>query len=232
MALLLNIDTATEYGSVCFSRNETVLAMEETSDQKNHGSFVQPAIQNLMLTLNIQLGDIDAVVVTAGPGSYTGLRVGLSTAKGLCFALNKPLIMISTLEIMAYAALLKIKNSKAETKDLLFCPMIDARRSEVFTAIYDDQLNCIVNPSAVILPEIDSGFFPLNKKIIFSGNGSTKMQVANTPQKAIFINTQHNVGHLAVLGAGAFEKKEFADLAYSEPVYVKEFFNPTTHAKN
>jgi len=232
LALLLNIDTATEYAGVCMSKDLQVLAIEESLDQKNHGSFVQPAIQGLLKKLGKKVSDIDAVVVSAGPGSYTGLRVGLSTAKGLCYALRKPLIMINTLEIMAYAAIVETKKQQQETSNFLFCPMIDARRMEVFTALFDDQLNYIISPVALVLTEIPADFFPGHTSIIFSGNGSKKLQSTNILSKAVFNDVQHSVSYLAVLGAKAFEKQQFANIAYSEPIYIKEFFTPQTDMKN
>jgi tRNA threonylcarbamoyladenosine biosynthesis protein TsaB len=226
LALLLNIDTATSYAGVCISNDAQVLAAEESRDQKNHGAFIQPAIQKLLKQLDISLNALDAVVISAGPGSYTGLRVGLSTAKGLCYVLQKSLIMIGTLEVMAYASILAIGDVQAESGDFLFCPMIDARRMEVFTALYDVQLNCLSKPAALVLTEIPAGFLPVEKQIVFSGSGSPKFKNINLYKNAVFIENEHTVQHLAVLGAKAFDRKEFADLAYSEPFYVKEFFNP------
>lgn len=226
MALLLNIDTATSYAGVCISNDTQVLATEESRDQKNHGAFIQPAIQKLLKQLDISISAIDALVISAGPGSYTGLRVGLSTAKGLCYALQKPLIMINTLEVMAYASILAIGDLQSASGDFLYCPMIDARRMEVFTALYNAQLKCLSKPAALVLTEIPTGFLSVEKQIVFSGSGSPKFKKINLLKNAVFIENEHTVQHLAVLGAKAFDRKEFADLAYSEPFYVKEFFNP------
>jgi tRNA threonylcarbamoyladenosine biosynthesis protein TsaB len=225
LALLLNIDTATAYAGVCISNDAEVLATEESRDQKNHGAFIQPAIQQLLRQLDISLSTLDAIVLSAGPGSYTGLRVGLSTAKGLCYALQKPLIMINTLEVMAYACIPAIGDFQGESGDYLFCPMIDARRMEVFTALYDAQLKCLSKPAALVLTEIPFGFFPAGKQIVFCGSGSHKFKNINLHEKTIFIENEHTVQDLAVLGSKVFEKKEFTDLAYSEPYYVKEFFS-------
>lgn len=232
MALLLSIDTATEYAGVCISKDMQVLGMEESIDQKNHGSFIQPAIQLLLSRLDMNINTIDAVVVSAGPGSYTGLRVGLSTAKGLCYALQKPLIMINTLQVMAYAAVLETRDRYQGIGDLLFCPMIDARRMEVFTALFNEQLEYIISPRALVLTEIPVDFFPKDQTIAFSGNGTIKLQGINTLQRIIYSKASHNVQHLAQLGLKAFEKQQFADLAYSEPFYVKEFFSPQPAMKN
>lgn len=232
MALLLCIDTATEYAGICISDGTNVLGAEENRDQKNHGSFVQPAIHALCNRLNININRLHAIAVSAGPGSYTGLRVGLSTAKGLCYALQKPLIMINTLDVMAYAAMQETANRQPATTGLLFCPMIDARRMEVFTALYDAELKYLSKPAASILTDITPGFFPYGKKIVFSGSGSRKFKEISTDENFYFIESEHTVHHLAALAIKAFEQKQFANLAYSEPYYVKEFFNPAHSMKN
>ena len=114
MPLLLNIDTATEHASICISKGSDVLGLVESTEQKNHASFVQPAIQELINKSGLPLKDFTAISVTAGPGSYTGLRVGLASAKGICYALQKPLILINTLEVMAQA--IRISAARADRK--------------------------------------------------------------------------------------------------------------------
>ncbi len=225
MPLILNIDTATEYASVCISKGNEVLAMETNADQKNHGSFIQPAIQRLMNAASLTLQAFDAIAVTAGPGSYTGLRVGLATAKGLCYATQKPLILINTLEVMAVASIqLQTENQKPETENCLFCPMIDARRMEVFTALYDRYLNIVCEPAAKILDE--SSFKErLNRQpVIFSGSGQAKLKNILQHPNAFFSNAQQHAGHVSVLSIKAFGQKKFADIATSGPTYIKEFF--------
>jgi tRNA threonylcarbamoyladenosine biosynthesis protein TsaB len=231
LALLLSIDTATEYAGVCISNNAEVLSVEESEDQKNHGAFIQPAIQKLAKRLNIQLKELDAIVVSGGPGSYTGLRVALSTAKGLCYALQKPLIMINTLEVMAYASINELTKSQAAIDDYLFCPMIDARRMEVFTAVFDKELKQVHAPLALILTEIPADFFDKDKTIVISGNGSKKLQNLNLEQKLLFQRIICTVENLAALGSKAFDEQRFKELAYSEPVYVKEFFSTASNRK-
>ena len=226
MALLLNIDTATEYAGVCISNDENVLSVEESADQKNHGAFIQPAIQKLVDNLAIDLNQLDAIAVSGGPGSYTGLRVGVATAKGLCYALQKPLIIVNTLEAMAHTSIAELMETEKNADEFVFSPMIDARRMEVFTALFDAKMNCIHSASAIILTEIPNNFFPDNKTIVFSGSGNIKMQGLNFEYKSIFQKNNHSVKSVAALAFAAFQKKQFADLAYSEPMYVKEFFTP------
>ena len=223
MALLLNIDTATEYASVCLTNNGVNIGFSANADQKNHGAFLQPAIQQLFKSAGLLLQNLDAISVANGPGSYTGLRVGLASAKGLSFALNKPLITINTLQVMAIAAIQSINQPfNAAT---YFCPLIDARRLEVFTALYDENLNAILAPSAMI---VDGNSFAneLQKyQIIFSGSGNQKLQNILHHPNAIFSSVQHNATHLSILAQLSFVKNEFANLAYSEPLYLKEFYS-------
>jgi tRNA threonylcarbamoyladenosine biosynthesis protein TsaB len=221
MPLILNIDTATEHASVCISNNGVVNAIKKSTEQKNHASFIQPAIQSMMDELGMALSQLDAVAVTKGPGSYTGLRVGLATAKGICYTLNKPLIALNTLEVMAYAA--KPLLIDAST---LFCPMIDARRMEVFTAVYDFQFHIVVPPVAMILDEYS--FTELLEKyhIIFSGSGHHKFKSILNNANAIFSDIVYDASHTIPLAEEYFAAKKFADTAYCEPLYLKEFFSP------
>src|SRR5678816_960051 len=129
MPLILTIDTATEIATVCISEEDQVLESISNEDQKQHASFLQDGIKNLLQKCGISQKDISAVSVTAGPGSYTGLRVGIASAKGLSYALNIPLILLNTLEVMAKAVMTSDKNI---TGNVLFCPMIDARRMDIF----------------------------------------------------------------------------------------------------
>jgi len=225
MPLILTIDTATEHAGVCLTKDDQLLAMEESFEQKNHANFVQPAIKRIMSQTGYDLKQVDAIAVTEGPGSYTGLRVGLASAKGLCFALNKPLLLVNTLEAIALAAI-RDNNTSAD-EHTLFCPMIDARRMEVFTALYNRQLEEILPPSAAILDETSLGEQLQLHKIIFNGNGSLKFRkILNNPNAA-FIEVKHNVFHVALLALKTFTGKHFAELAYSEPLYIKEFFTIT-----
>jgi len=236
LPLLLNIDTSTEHASACISNGPSVLAIEQNNEQKNHAAFIQSAIKKISLISNYTLSVIDAVAVTAGPGSYTGIRVGLATAKGLCYALNKPLILINTLEVMAQASIeetnnqLASGNRKPETGNILFSPMIDARRMEVFTALYDGGLQPLVQPAALILNEHTFTEYLDDHPIVFSGSGHIKFKNILQHPNAIFTGVHHHAGHLAILAVKAFEQKQFADVAYSEPLYLKEFFTSLKRA--
>ncbi|MEX6690477.1 tRNA (adenosine(37)-N6)-threonylcarbamoyltransferase complex dimerization subunit type 1 TsaB [Danxiaibacter flavus] len=223
MALILNIDTCSDEAFVCLALDDKVIATETNPEQKNHAAFLQPAIQRLMHHAKKSLADIDAIAVVSGPGSYTGLRVGLASAKGLCYALNKPLVFVNTLYIMAYAA----KNHatlNTHPKPQLFCPMVDARRMEVFTCLYNDQLELKEPPQAMILNELSFIEYVDNQAVLFFGNGSEKFKPVVKSSNALFANVIYTAGDMAVLSHEAFEGKKFQDLAYSVPEYIKDFF--------
>ena len=218
MALILNIDTATETASISLSKEGSSLALLQNKDQKEHASWLHPAIEKMMQETGFGMKDLRAVAVTAGPGSYTGLRVGMAAAKGFCYALNIPFIAIGTLDIMAFAA-------KDEEADFI-CPMIDARRMEVFTAVYDKNLKKIIEPQAMLLDENSFAELLSSGKIIFLGNGSNKLRSIISNNKAFFSLVRADASHLAQLSNKNFVKKEFADLAYIQPLYLKEFYSP------
>ena len=218
MSLILNIDTSVDAASVCLAQNGGVLQLAANGQQKDHASWLHVAIAKIVQDAGYSMPDIQAVAVSIGPGSYTGLRVGLSTAKGICYAMNIPLIAIGTLDMMAFAA-------KDQDADLI-CPMIDARRMEVFTAMYDQKLKQIMPAQAMILNETSFADPLSSNKIIFLGNGSPKLQAVISNKNAFFSSIEANAAHLAQLSDKSFSKKEFADLVYIEPLYVKEFYFP------
>lgn len=228
MPLILNIDTATDFASICLSKGNEVLCFNENKDQKNHASFLQLAIKQMMIDVGSSLSNIDAFAVTYGPGSYTGLRVGLASAKGLCFALNKPLITLNTLQVIANSV---IENSqhiiKEENNNTLLCPMIDARRMEVFTALYNHSLSEVLPTQAMILNEESFADYLLQNKIIFCGNGSNKFQSVTKNDNAIFNATQYSAKNMVKLSLHSYINKNFADLAYSSPFYAKDFYTTT-----
>ena len=229
MPLILNIDTATEFASICLSKDGVVIGFEENREQKSHASFLQPAIQKSMVNGQWSMDELDAIAVTNGPGSYTGLRVGLASAKGLCFVLNKPMILLNTLEVMTNGIMNNEANNskfKIQNSKLLFCPMIDARRMEVFTALYNENLEYLLQPTAMVLDENSFTEHLLNNKIIFSGSGAEKFSNIIKNENAIFSNVQYSAKDMIQLSEKAFVEKKFADLAYSSPNYGKEFYTP------
>ena len=224
MNLILNIDTASENAHVSLAKDGQILHTLSSESQKEHAAFLQTAIQDLTKTTGIHLKEIDAVAVTVGPGSYTGLRVGMASAKGLCYALKIPFITISSLEVLTVSAL-QLYTEPHET--ILFCPMIDARRKEVFTAIYEHDFNLYLHPCAMILDEFSFEKELLNNKIIFFGSGSEKWKNIcphnYRDTNALFKSVSILPESLSKSSNNLFLKKKFTDLAYSEPFYLKEF---------
>lgn len=219
MALLLNIDTAVEIASICVAKDGEVLFVSGNEKQKDHASWLHVAIKEIFENNNLEIRSIDAVAVTQGPGSYTGLRISMATAKGICYALDKPLITLNTLLVMANAA-------KYNDADLL-CPMIDARRMEVFTAIYKGDLRLVKDPVALVLSENSFDEELKNNSICFFGNGSNKYQKIKDHPNAIFSEVKFDATAMVSLAEENFDKKDFADLAYAEPLYLKEFYTPS-----
>ena len=226
MSLLLLVDTATDIARVALLTKDQVLAFRENSDSQKHATFVQPAIEALCVETGIQLAQLKGVVVVNGPGSYTGLRVGLSSAKGICFALHIPLYTLNTLQVMAAAS---IRNWKALgneiTPETLFCPMIDARRMEVFTALYNANLQPTIPPQALILSDSEGKIFIERKNIIYSGNGSAKLISLLPEGTSCFPECMYLLEDLSFLAYKTFITGYSTDIAYSEPIYIKDFHN-------
>lgn len=210
------------------ARDEQVLAYAEEFTANSAAGWLHPAIQSLFQQTNTSLSDVDAVGVSIGPGSYTGLRIGLAAAKGLGYALNKPLIGIGTLHMMAAAALAQIKDLPAGA---LLCPMIDARRMEVFTALYNQQLDEITAPTAIIIDEKSFEKELTKSPIIFFGNGSNKCAPIIKHPQAVFQNVIANAQHLVPVAVESFRQQQFLSLAYSEPFYGKAFYSPSPKEK-
>jgi tRNA threonylcarbamoyladenosine biosynthesis protein TsaB len=216
MAILLNIDTAMETASVCLSNNADAIKLAINDDQKDHAAWLHSTIQRLLQEAGMTTGDINAVAVSIGPGSYTGLRVGLSAAKGLCYALGIPLITPGTLEIMAHA----IKNREVD----LICPLIDARRMEVFTALFDKSLTEIKKPCAMIIDESSFSGILTSNRVVFCGSGRKKLQNVLSNNNAIFSTDIATAADMCPLSYRYFQENKFSNVAYTEPLYVKEFF--------
>jgi tRNA threonylcarbamoyladenosine biosynthesis protein TsaB len=226
MALILNIDTALDSAYISLAENEKGLGCVINETTKDHAAWMQPAIYKLIKESGFGIADLNAIGVSIGPGSYTGLRIGLSTAKGLCFALKIPLITINTLEIMAFSAISDLTAHDCDlfSQNLLICPMIDARRMEVFTAVYNSSLMEIYEPRPLILDALAFDELLGRQKILFLGNGSIKFQQVCQNANAIFKKMALNPFALPELTYKKFIGNNFATLAYAEPLYLKEFF--------
>jgi len=226
MSLLLNIDTATDIAIISIAKDGYILQEAINKEQKDHASFLHTAIKSTCKKAGVSLNQLNAIAVAAGPGSYTGLRVGMASAKGLCYALNIPLIAIGTLDVIAWQMINETKNLESPLP-VIFCPMIDARRMEVFTAMFENDLQSVLKPCALVLePQLFANFL-LTNKIVFSGNGSTKWKEICRAENAIFVEGQPNPLYMNQLSYKKFINNEFENIAYVQPLYVKEFFNPS-----
>ncbi|MBI3500485.1 MAG: tRNA (adenosine(37)-N6)-threonylcarbamoyltransferase complex dimerization subunit type 1 TsaB [Bacteroidetes bacterium] len=224
--LILCLETSTKICSVALGQNGNVVALKESSEEKySHAENLTVYIQEVCSQAKISLKDIDAVAVSKGPGSFTGLRIGVSTAKGLCYALEKPLIGINSLEAIAAG---QVKSQKSKVKSL-FAPMIDAKRMEVYCAVYDKELNEIKKTSAEIIDENSfSGLLGKNK-IYFFGDGSAKCKSQIKHSNAVFIDDATPSAEFMIpIAKKYFLENKFEDLAYYEPFYLKDFVSPST----
>ncbi len=221
MGLILNIDTALQQAIVSITNNGIILAEMINDLQKNHASFLHVAINDLLKNNNINPQQLSAIATTIGPGSYTGIRVGLATAKGLCYALQKPLITINNLELMAKNAIINFNFDKKT----LFCPMIDARRLEVFYGMYDYDCKELIQPQALVLNA--NSFEDILQKtfVCFFGDGMKKFKNICKSTNAIFIEIGSLSNALNELSFEKFIDQNFTDNSKILPMYAKEFFS-------
>ena len=220
MAIILNIDSSLETATVSIAKDGIILQHEVNNVQKQHASFLHNAVQKLTTDLQITLQEVDAIGCTVGPGSYTGLRVGLAAAKGFCYALQKPLITIGTLEAMAYSM-----QMQQPDKSLYYCPMIDARRMEVYTALYNQDLLELKPAYAIVLDEHFCEEELKGKKILFFGNGMHKYKNITKNEYALFEQIGDIYYSINILSYKRFIENKFAPLAAAAPLYAKEFYN-------
>lgn len=218
MALILNIDTATGVCSVALAREGRVVAMKENDEGLNHSTLLGVYVDEVLRQAGVTMAGVDAVAVSAGPGSYTGLRIGVSLAKGLCYGAGKPLIAVGTLESMADAVADRVR------EDALYCPMIDARRMEVYAAVYDREGREVTGVRPVVLDE--SAFVDELSRgpVYFFGDGSGKVRgVLAHPNARFLSGVTTSAVNLMRLAERKFAAGEFEDVAYFEPFYLKEF---------
>lgn len=221
--MILQIETATTVCSVALAQNGGVLAYKEVEQRNIHAEALTVFIEELLRTTNQNYSNLDAIAVSSGPGSYTGLRIGVSTAKGLCFALDKPLIAVETLKAMADGII--SLNEFDISDNTLLCPMIDARRMEVFTAIFDSEGNKIRPTSAEIIDQNSFADLLQNHEIIFFGDGAAKCRevLGNNPNARIIDDFVNSARYLTRQAAEKYNVNDFEDVAYFEPYYLKDF---------
>ena len=216
MALILNIETATTNCSVSLSKDGKTIVLKEDYDKNySHAERLHVYIDAVLKEATVTPSQLDAIAVSKGPGSYTGLRIGVSAAKGLCFALNKPLISISTLEALAH----QVKNG-----DGVIVAMLDARRMEVYSAIFDSNYNCIRTTEAEVLNQSSYSSYLDKGKVYFIGNGVEKTKTLISHHNAVFIeNKLPSANEMGVLATHKYKISDFEDVAYFEPYYLKDF---------
>ncbi len=222
MANILNIETSTEVCSVALTSEGQVLDHNENYEGQTHATLLSEYVQNMLKYARSREIKLDAIAVSIGPGSYTGLRIGLSEAKGLAFGLDLPLIGVNTLQLLTVSTMF---NHFIEEDDVLYVPMIDARRMEVYTAVYNSALEAVMEPQAMILDEHSfEDLLQQGHTLVLMGNGSDKARTVLTHERVRFIEgVKPAAVDMLALAERAWREHQFIDVAYSTPLYIKEF---------
>ncbi len=235
MALILCLETATAVCSVALFRDEILLGMKESSIRNVHSSMLTVFIEAITKESETSLTELDSIAISMGPGSFTGLRIGVATAKGLCYALDKPLIAVPTLQSMAVGMNYKLQmtndglagpmKNATISSPTLFCPMIDARRMEVYCAIYDDQGRQVEDVRAEIIDEASFGDLLEQNRIVFGGEGAEKCKehLKSHPNAMFLDDFTTSAQYMNSLAEAKFKNQDFENLAYFEPFYLKDY---------
>jgi len=221
LAFLLHIESSSTVCSVALSDNLEVIAFRELNNGYTHAENMHVFINDVLRDAGIKPSQLSAVSVSSGPGSYTGLRIGFSTAKGLAYALHIPLIIVDTLKALAGVAI-----GHQSTAECLYCPMMDARRMEVYTALYTHELEAIKLPQALVLTEESIAGFANLKPICFFGDGMPKGRalLESIPHARFTEDITAGAKAMVAMAYSQYTAQDFADVAYAEPFYLKEFF--------
>jgi tRNA threonylcarbamoyladenosine biosynthesis protein TsaB len=217
MTYILSVDTSTSICSVALHQDGKLIAHTETFLERSHSRNIAHMVDHILAICEIAPQALDAYAVSAGPGSYTGMRIGTSTVKGYCFALDKPLTSVSSLYSLA---------AKLESKQsgLVYAPMIDARRMEVYTALFDAELNEITKEQALILDENSFQEQLARGNVLFGGDGCAKFQTICSNENGFFaLDTYPSAEFMGKKAFESFKNQKFEDIAYFEPNYIKEF---------
>jgi len=219
VALILNIETSTTLCSVALASGNKVLAFKEADEGYTHAENLHVFIHDVLKETKVEPNQLNAIAVGSGPGSYTGLRIGVSAAKGLAYALNIPLISVSTLQVMAHAVVKQVAG------EALFCPMLDARRMEVYCAVFDKAENLVKPVAAQIVSEENLSYFNLSQAVYFFGNGMPKCKevLSALPDSHFLEDVKPSSLHMSELSYSKFKASQFEDVAYFEPFYLKDF---------
>ena len=229
--MILCLETATPVCSVALNDGCCTIALRETEGQNAHSEKITNFIREVMETANINYRQLDALAVSQGPGSYTGLRIGVSTAKGICYAADLPLMAIDTLEAMAYGMKEKLGSQIAEN-DLLI-PMIDARRMEVYAAVFDANLNKIEDTAALVIDENSFADLRKDHHLWLFGDGAPKLSklFENQTNISVIDGFKPSAAYMRPLAERALREQHFVDVAYFEPFYLKDFIAGKPHVK-
>ena len=226
MALIINLETATRICSVALASDGNILGLKQSDEEKSHASSLTLFVEDLLKKQSLKATNLDAIAVSKGPGSYTGLRIGVSTAKGLTYALGKPLIGIATLSSLSYGAAQNpaVKELVSNKTQVLFCPMLDARRMEVYTALYKPDGEIVEHVSAKIIDKNSYNKILDQYSILFFGNGSGKCRDIIHHSNAHFLEgIECSAGFMVEQSEKAYQQKKFENVAYFEPFYLKDF---------
>ncbi|MGE0089005.1 MAG: tRNA (adenosine(37)-N6)-threonylcarbamoyltransferase complex dimerization subunit type 1 TsaB [Bacteroidales bacterium] len=227
MALILNIETSTTVCSVALAKNGIAISKRENHDEKSHAKTLTIYIDEVLKEAKVNYNQLDAIAVSKGPGSYTGLRIGVSVGKGLCYALNKPLIAVNTLQLMCLGLINKVNSGEVPIENFsssYLLPMIDARRMEVYTALYSSDAKVIKDVSAeIITPESYKEILDVSKIVCF-GNGAFKAsEIIKHPNFKFIPDIFTLAQYMTEISEEFYLMKKFEDIAYFEPFYLKDF---------
>ncbi|MEH6514137.1 MAG: tRNA (adenosine(37)-N6)-threonylcarbamoyltransferase complex dimerization subunit type 1 TsaB [Maribacter arcticus] len=226
MGIILNLETSSTNCSVCLTKDGVILAMKElNSENYSHAEKLHVFIEEVMKEATLKTQDLEAIAVSKGPGSYTGLRIGVSAAKGLCYALGVPLVSVSTLKSMA-------SQLKSVDEDALIIPVLDARRMEVYSAVFDNYLNQVRETKAEIIDEQSFEEYIGSTSVHFLGSGAEKIKgIFNSDNLTFHLDVVPSVKEMALISFDKFKNKDFEDVAYFEPYYLKDFVLQTKKDK-
>ena len=214
MIYILQIETSTTNCSVAISRDGKTIAVKEISNGYSHAENLHVFMKEILENNNLEITDLNAIAVSKGPGSYTGLRIGVSAAKGLCFALEVPLIALETLEVLA---------QQVDIETGYIVPMIDARRLEAYTKVYDSNYKAVREIQAEILDETSFSEYLEKSVVVFVGNKTEKTKEIIQHVNAQFIDAVPSAKEMSVLAYNKYKKNDIEDVAYFEPYYLKDF---------
>ena len=224
--MILCIETSTAVCSVALVDKGDVIAVRESLDGQNHAEKITVFIDEMMEEARISYKELDAVAVSMGPGSYTGLRIGVSTAKGFCYTLDRPLIAVDTLAAMAHGFVSQqTTDNSQQTLSTVYCPMIDARRMEVYTAFFNEKLERISDTEALVVDENSFMELKQNNHLYLFGDGADKLTSLFESENNITVVEKFHCSatYMATMAEESFIKKDFVDVAYFEPFYLKNF---------